>query len=75
MRELIESRGARLLLLPPYSPDYNPIEQAISKIKQALQTMARRDVEALFEAIGQALTLITPQDAVAFMLNSGYPPG
>jgi len=72
VRTLIEGAGARLILLPPYSPDFNPIEQAISKIKTVLRKLARRDVPALFEAIGEALRTITPTDALHFMLYRGY---
>lgn len=70
--ELIESTGARLLYLPPYSPDYNPIELAISKIKTVLRSLARREVAALMDAIDHALHRITPADAVSFMRHRNY---
>ena len=72
VRRLIEAAGAKLLLLPPYSPDYNPIELAISKVKTVLRKLARRTVDALFEAIGTALGEITPADALHFMEHRGY---
>lgn len=72
VRRLVESAGARLILLPPYSPDFNPIELAISKIKTVLRKLARREVKQLYEAIAEALASITPQDALNFMLHRGY---
>lgn len=69
---LIESAGARLLRLPPYSPDLNPIEQAISKIKSVLKTLAHRTVEGLFEGIGEALGSIRPTDALHYIAHGGY---
>jgi transposase len=72
VRRLIEAAGAVLILLPPYSPDFNPIEQAISKVKTALRSLARREVEALFEGIGQALALITVEDACNYIAHCGY---
>jgi len=70
--ELVESTGARVLRLPPYSPDFNPIEMAISKIKSVLRKLARRTVDALQEAIGQAVNAITADDALAFIRHCGY---
>lgn len=69
---LIESAGARVLRLPPYSPDFNPIEMAISKIKSILRKLARRSVDALIEAIDQAMNQITAQDALSFIRHCGY---
>jgi transposase len=59
VRDAIEARGARLLYLPPYSPDLNPIEQAFAKLKALLRTAATRTVDALWQAIGQALDAFT----------------
>lgn len=70
--ELIESAGARVLRLPPYSPDFNPIEMAISKMKSLLRKLARRTVDALLEAIDQAVSAITADDALAFIRHCGY---
>jgi transposase len=69
---LIESAGARVLLLPAYSPDFNPIEMAISKVKSFLRTVGARTVQALFDTIGPALSSITPGDAVNYINHSGY---
>lgn len=70
--ELIESAGARLLYLPPYSPDYNPIELAISKIKTVLRSLARRQVAALMNGIDEALKSITATDATNFIRHRNY---
>jgi transposase len=70
--ELIESAGAYVLRLPPYSPDLNPIEMAISKVKTLLRSAERRTVEALQAAIGDALTCVTPDDATAYVRHCGY---
>lgn len=72
VRRAIEQAGCRLILLPPYSPDFNPIEQAISKVKTALRKLARRDVPGLLDGIGQALRTISPDDAAAYIRHSGY---
>ena len=69
---LVESAGARVLRLPPYSPDYNPIEMAIAKIKAILRKLARRSVDELFAAIGEALDSITTSDALNFIAHCGY---
>lgn len=74
VRELIEERGCELLYLPSYSPDYNPIEEAFSKIKEILRRAAARSREALVEAIGQALSAISSQDAWSFFKHAGYHP-
>lgn len=71
--QLIESAGARALRLPPYSPDFNPIEQAISKIKSVLKKLARRTVDGVFEGIAEATDAITPSDALNYIVNGGYP--
>jgi transposase len=63
VREKIEASGAKLLYLPPYSPDLNPIEKAWSKIKQILRAAKARSEELLDQATAQALQLITPEDA------------
>jgi len=72
VRRAIESAGAMLLLLPPYSPDYNPIEMAFSKVKGVLRSMARRTVDGLFAAIGVALARVTPDDARSYIKHCGY---
>ena len=72
LRELIESRGAQLLYLPPYSPDFNPIEQAWSKLKQLLRGVNARALDQLEPAIAQAIAAISPQNAQAFFRHCGY---
>jgi transposase len=74
MRELIEQRGCELLYLPSYSPEYNPIEEAFSKIKEILRRAQARNREALVEAIGQALSAISSKDAWSFFKHAGYHP-
>lgn len=71
-RVMIESTGATLLPLPPYSPDLNPIEMAISKVKTVLRSLARRSVDGLSKGIDQALVSIRPTDAVAYITHCGY---
>ena len=70
--ELIESAGARVLRLPPYSPDFNPIEMAISKMKSLLRKLARRTVDSLQTAIDDAVAAITAADARGFIRHCGY---
>jgi transposase len=72
VRELIESRGAQLLYLPPYSPDFNPIEQAWSKLKQLLRGVKARILDQLEPAIARAIAAITPRNARAFFRHCGY---
>ena len=72
VRSLIETVGAELLYLPPYSPDFNPIEQAWSKIKQQLRSAKARTLETLEAAITQALAQITIQNATAWFAHCGY---
>jgi len=74
VRALIESRGASLLYLPPYSPDFNPIENAFSKLKALLRREAARTVEALWSAIGRLIDLITPQECQNMFAAAGYDP-
>jgi transposase len=71
-RELIEERGCELLYLPPYSPDFNPIEEAFSKIKGALRKAQARTRQALIEALGAAISTVTARDARGFFEHSGY---
>jgi transposase len=72
MRDLIERRGCELLYLPGYSADYNPIEEAFSKVKQILRGAAARTRGALVEAIGRALCAVSSQDARSFFGHAGY---
>lgn len=72
VRESIEAVGAELLYLPPYSPDFNPIEQCWAKVKQSLRSAKARTAEVLESAIAQALISITPQNAAAWFAHCGY---
>jgi len=72
VRVLIEQRGCEILYLPSYSPDFNPIEEAFSKIKGFLRKVEARSREALLEAIGAAISAITNQDAHGFFEHCGY---
>jgi transposase len=71
-RQLIEACGASLLYLPPYSPDFNPIEQAWSKLKQLLRGIKARLLDQLEPALATAIAATTPQDAQAFFRHCGY---
>jgi len=72
VRELIEARGRQLIYLPSYSPNYNPIEEAFSKVKNLLRKASARTKEALVEAIGAALSAVTTEDARAFFEHAAY---
>jgi len=72
VRELIEGRGCELWLLPSYSPDPNLIERASSKVKTRLMQASARTREALVEAMGEALSSVTPQDAEGWFAHCGY---
>lgn len=71
----IESAGARVLYLPPYSPDLNPIEMIWSKVKGLLRTMAARTVDALHEAFGVAFAAVTAGDILGCFRHCGYATG
>ena len=71
VRQRIEAAGAQLLYLPPYSPDFNPIEQCWAKVKQSLRSAKARTVEGLESAIAQALNSLTPQNAAAWFARCG----
>ncbi len=73
IRRLIEEADCRLLFLPPYSPDFAPIEQAFSKMKTYLRGVGARTQAALETAIGEALALITATDAHGWFAHCGYP--
>ena len=72
IREAIESRGARLIYLPPYSPDLSPIERCWSKIKTALRAAGARTRRALERAIKQAIATVSESDALAWFAHCGY---
>ena len=71
-RQLIRSAGARLLFLPPYSPDLNPIEQVFAKLKTLLRKAAPRSVEAIWKSIGSLLDAFPPHECANYLRNSGY---
>lgn len=73
-RAAIEAAGAKLMFLPPYSPDFNPIEQAFAKLKALLRKAAARTVDALEAAIADALGAFTPAECANYFTNSGYEP-
>jgi transposase len=72
IRELIEQRGCELLYLPPYSPDFNPIEEAFAKIKGLMRKAEARSREALLEAMGKAISALGTEDACGFFEHCGY---
>ena len=70
--EAIEAAGAKLLYLPPYSPDLNPIESAFAKLKALLRKAAERTIDGLWSAIGRIVDLFTKQECANYFANSGY---
>jgi transposase len=72
VRELIEERGCELIYLPAYSPEFNPIEEAFSKIKGMLRKAGARTKDALVDALGEALSAVTAQDAQGYFEHAGY---
>jgi transposase len=72
VRALIEAAGAKLLYLPPYSPDFNPIENAFAKLKALLRKAAERTVEGLWTAIGSLLDAFTPVECTNYFQAAGY---
>ena len=72
VRELIRAAGAKLFLLPKYSPDLNPIEQMFAKLKHLLRKANARTVDAICTAIGEILRAFTPQECANYFRNSGY---
>lgn len=72
VREAIEEAGARLEYLPPYSPDFNPIEPMWSKVKQGLKNREPRNARQLHKAARTAFASVTPEDCLGFFLHAGY---
>ena len=72
VRAMIEAAGARLLYLPPYSPDFNPIENAFAKLKALLRKAGERTVEGLWAAIGRLLDAFTTDECANYLAASGY---
>lgn len=72
VRVAIEATGARLRFLPPYSPDFNPIENAFSKLKAFLRKTAARTIDELWTVIGHAITTFTPKECQNYFAACGY---
>ena len=72
VRAAIEAAGAGLLYLPPYSPDFNPIEQAFAKLKAALRTAAKRSLDGLWAAIDRIIDTFTPAECANYFAAAGY---
>ena len=73
-RQLIEAAGAALLFLPPYSPDFNPIENAFAKLKALLRKAAERTVDGLWSAIGRIAATFSPRECANYFAAAGYDP-
>ncbi|WP_205836991.1 IS630 family transposase [Neorhizobium sp. T25_27] len=74
VRDAIERAGAKLMFLPPYSPDFNPIENAFSKSKAMLRARAERKVDALWDAVGALIPRFTPAECANYFRAAGYDP-
>ena len=72
IREAVEAAGAKLLYLPPYSPDFNPIEQLFAKLKALLRKAAERSVEGLWNRIARLLEAFPPDECANYFRNAGY---
>jgi transposase len=72
VRLAIRARGARLWYLPAYSPDLNPIEQALSKIKHWMRMAQRRSIDDTWRKIGQLVQTIQPTECANYIANAGY---
>ena len=72
IRRTIRAVGAKLLFLPAYSPDLNPIEQVFAKLKTLLRKLETRSIETTWKGIGQLLDALTPQECANYLKNSGY---
>ncbi len=71
-RDAIEAKGADLVFLPPYSPDFNPIEQVFAKLKAGLRKVAERSVDGLWQRIGACLDHFPPAECANYFRNAGY---
>lgn len=72
VRQMIAAAGAELRYLPPYSPDFNPIENAFARLKALLRKAAERTVDGLWAAIGRIVDLFTPAECRNYFANAGY---
>ncbi len=73
-RERIEEAGATLRFLPPYSPDFNPIEKAFSKLKAMLRKASERTVSGLWDLIGKLVDIFKPDECANYFRSCGYDP-
>jgi transposase len=74
VRTAIAAAGATLLYLPPYSPDFNPIEKAFAKLKARLRKAAARTVDTLWAAVAQIIDTFTPTECANYFASAGYDP-
>ena len=74
VREAIRRASARLLFLPPYSPDFNPIENAFAKLKALLRARAERTITALWDTVGTLIDAFTPTECANYFRAAGYEP-
>jgi transposase len=74
VRHAIEDAECRLLYLPPYSPDFNPIEKAFAKLKAVLRAKAERTIDGLWNTVGHVVTLFEPQECANYFKSCGYDP-
>lgn len=72
VQEAIESAGAQVRYLPPYSPDFNPIEQVFSKLKTLLRKTSARTIDTLWSAIGNLLDCFAPEECARYIEHAGY---
>ena len=74
VRELIEEVGATLVFLPPYSPDFNPIEKAFARLKAMLRKAGERTVAGLWDLIGKLVDIFQPDECANYFSSCGYDP-
>jgi transposase len=72
VRAMIKKAGAKMIFLPPYSPDLNPIEQLFAKLKHAMRKAMGRTVEAVHDTLAQILQTIPPDECANYLANAGY---
>ncbi|MBT3072142.1 transposase, partial [Rhodomicrobium sp. Az07] len=75
VRERIEAAGATLLFLPPYSPDFNPIEKAFARLKATLRKSGKRTISGLWTLIGELVGIFLPNECANYFRSCGYEPG
>lgn len=72
IHDAIAATGAELRYMPPYSPDYNPLEQVFAKLKTLLKKVAARSVNALWDAVGKLLDYFSPDECRRYICHAGY---